>query len=185
MVAGAALIPAAGLHLLRSATALGLGPDTARELLRILSRAAGGEGMVGGQALDLEGEGRALGRTDLDDLHRRKTGALLVASLEMGAVAAGASGPAREAVVRYGRGLGLAFQIADDVLDATASAEALGKNPSDQALEKSTYVALLGVEGARAEARREVAEAVEALRGAGLDSPPLVALARYVVDRKR
>ncbi|TVP77755.1 MAG: polyprenyl synthetase family protein [Gemmatimonadales bacterium] len=183
MRGGGALIPAAGLQLLAAATELGLDPDTKQDLLLVLARAAGGEGMVGGQALDLEGEGRALGREALDDLHRRKTGALLVASLELGAVAAEAPAGVREGLVDYGRALGLAFQIADDVLDATATAEALGKNPSDEALDKSTYVVLLGVDGARREARSEVGRALEAMAEAGLHSSPLEALARYVVER--
>jgi geranylgeranyl pyrophosphate synthase len=185
---GAALIPAAGRHLFRSAEALGIPDGDRRELLRILARAAGGGGMVGGQVLDLEAEGRTLTRERLDELHRRKTGALMEASLEMGAVAAGAAPPVRQAMIRYGRAVGLAFQIADDVLDATASSEALGKAPSDAELAKSTYVLLLGVEGARREARAQVDEALEALRGGNLRSPEaevLEGLARFVVDRDR
>jgi geranylgeranyl pyrophosphate synthase len=185
---GAALIPGAGMQLLRGARRLGVGPATSGELLRVLARAAGGGGMVGGQALDLEGEGRALARDELDGLHRRKTGALLEASLELGAVAAGAEPSQREALARYGRAIGLAFQIADDILDATATSDVLGKAPSDQELAKSTYVALLGVEGARAEATARVEEARDALRGAGLAPVPaavLEALARYVVERDR
>lgn len=139
--------------------------------------------MVGGQALDLDGEGRALGRAELDDLHRRKTGALLAASLELGAVAGAAPPGQRAALVRYGREIGLAFQIADDVLDATESTEALGKRPSDADLDKSTYVRLLGVEGARREAGARVEAATSALRGAGLDAPELGALARFVIER--
>lgn len=184
-LAGAALIPAAGLHLLRVARELELGDERRRDLLRVLAVAAGGEGMVGGQAMDLEGEGKALRRDVLDDLHARKTGALLTASLEMGAVAAGASASRRTAVARYGQAIGLAFQIADDVLDATATADALGKNPSDVELDKSTYVALLGVDGARREAQTHVGRAIQALDEAGLDAPELVALARYVVERDR
>jgi geranylgeranyl pyrophosphate synthase len=186
--AGATLIPAAGLQLLWSARGMGIPEAEARELLRILARAAGGGGMVGGQALDLEGEGRSLGREELDGLHRRKTGALLEASLELGAVAAGADPPLRLAMTRYGRAIGLAFQIADDILDATATREVLGKAPSDTALDKSTYVALLGVEGARAEARSQVDLALEALQTPGLRLPAaavLEELARFVVERDR
>ncbi len=185
---GAVLIPAAGLQLLRGAQGLGVDPATTAELLRVLARAAGGGGMVGGQALDLEGEGRALARDELDGLHGKKTGALLEASLELGAVAAGAEPSQREALARYGRAIGLAFQIADDILDATATSDVLGKAPSDQELAKSTYVALLGVEGARSEAIARVEEAREALRGAGFEPAPaavLEALARYVVERDR
>ena len=141
--------------------------------------------MVGGQWLDLRGEGRALGPDDLDDLHRRKTGALLTASLVVGAVAAGATDRVRDGLTAYGRAIGLAFQIADDILDATASAEALGKNPSDAELDKSTYVSLHGLADAAARARAEVDGARGALARAGIASPPLEALARYVVERDR
>jgi geranylgeranyl pyrophosphate synthase len=184
-VGGAALIPAAGLEAWRAARLLGCPDAAAREVVRILARAAGAGGMVGGQALDLEGEGRALSRGELDTLHRAKTGALLTASLAMGAVAGGAEPPRRAALERYGRAIGLAFQVADDVLDATADEGALGKRPSDQALEKSTYVRLHGVDGARAEARALVAEALAALDGARIPSPALRALARFVVERDR
>jgi geranylgeranyl diphosphate synthase, type II len=182
-VGGAALIPGAGIQLWTAARALGVEDPVARELLALLARAAGGGGMVGGQVLDLEGEGKALGREALDRLHRAKTGALLTASLLLGGMAGGARGARLEALERYGRAIGLAFQVADDILDATATAEALGKEPSDQGLEKSTYVRLLGVEGARAEAHRLVEEALAALDDGGIRSPALVALARYVVER--
>jgi geranylgeranyl pyrophosphate synthase len=141
--------------------------------------------MVGGQWVDLEGEGRTLGAEALDGLHRMKTGALLAASLLVGATAAGAPGPTLAALERYGRAIGLAFQIADDILDATQSAEALGKNPSDAALQKSTYVALYGLEDAERRARAQVDEALEALAGSGVRAPALEALALYVVERRR
>jgi geranylgeranyl pyrophosphate synthase len=141
--------------------------------------------MVGGQWLDLEAEGRALAPAELDDLHRRKTGALLAASLEMGALAAGASTRVVEALRAYGRAIGLAFQIVDDVLDATQPAAQLGKNPSDAVHGKSTYVALHGLEEARRRAAAESELAVGTLAGAGLGAPMLVALARYVVERDR
>jgi geranylgeranyl pyrophosphate synthase len=183
-VGAAALMPLAGLVVLDAARRLGLPADTGRELLCTLAQAAGGGGMVGGQALDLMGEGRTLTREELDALHRGKTGALLTASLRMGALAAQAPAHVTQALEAYGRGIGLAFQIADDILDATADAEVLGKEPSDAHRGKSTYVVLLGVQGARQEAEGLVGEAVGALRGAGLHSPPLEALAHYMVDRK-
>lgn len=181
---GATLIPAAALQAWRAARGLGCGPDDARAVVGHLLEAAGAGGMVGGQWLDLEGEGQALGAEELDGLHRRKTGALLAASLLVGAAAAGAPAGQQAALLRYGRAIGLAFQIADDILDATQSAETLGKNPSDAALEKSTYVALYGLEEARARARAQVDEALAALAEAGVDAPALEALARYVVERR-
>ena len=183
MIAGAALIPAAALQALRAATALGAEPPRARRVARLVMQAAGAGGMVGGQWLDLLGEDARLTPPELDELHRLKTGALLTASLAVGAAAAGAPEEKREALGAYGRAIGLAFQIADDVLDATASAETLGKNPSDADLGKSTYVSLYGLEPARVEARALVEQALTALGDAGVRSPPLEALARYVVER--
>jgi len=183
--AGAALIPAAALQAFRASEALGCDPERAAAVTQALMEAAGAGGMVGGQWVDLLGEGRALGPEELDGLHRRKTGALLQASLAMGALAAGASRDVQSALRAYGAAIGLAFQIADDILDATQSAETLGKNPSDAALEKSTYVALYGLDEARRRAEAEVQRALDALDAARLDAPMLAALAHYVVDRQK
>ncbi len=182
---GVALIPAAALQALRASRALGCDEDRARRVARTLMEAAGAGGMVGGQWLDLLGEGRALGAEELDGLHRRKTGALLAASLVVGGLAAGSSASVERALHAYGRAIGLAFQIADDILDATRSAESLGKNPSDLALGKSTYVALYGLDEARDRAEAEVERAVEALESVDLEGGALTALARYVVERGR
>jgi geranylgeranyl pyrophosphate synthase len=185
MRAGAALIPAAALQALRACTALGCPDATGREVTRCLLEASGAGGMVGGQWVDLLGEGQALGADDLDALHRMKTGALLAAALVMGATAAGADTATRDALERYGRAIGLAFQIADDILDATASAETLGKNPSDAELDKSTYVSLYGLDEARRQAQSQVDEALAALAGAGIEAPALEALGPFVVEREK
>jgi geranylgeranyl pyrophosphate synthase len=141
--------------------------------------------MVGGQALDLRAEGARLDAAALDHLHALKTGALLTASLVIGGLAGGAPPRLVDALAAYGRAIGLAFQITDDVLDATGSAEELGKHPSDTALEKTTYVALHGVEAASARAAAEVTRARAALDEVGIDDPALHALASYVVERRR
>lgn len=185
VLAGAALIPAAARQALRAARALGRDESAARSVARALLEAAGANGMVGGQWLDLEGEGARLTGPELDTLHGLKTGALLAASLVMGAMAAGADEGTVGALKAYGTAIGLAFQIADDVLDATASADVLGKNPSDATLDKSTYVSLHGLDAARAEARDVVGSALAALDQAGLDAPALRALAHYVIERDR
>ena len=182
--AGAALIPAAALQAWRAAGALGCAPPVARAVVARLLEAAGGGGMVGGQWVDLDGEGKALDCEELDGLHRRKTGALLAASLLMGATAAGAPAAALSALEAYGWAIGLAFQIADDILDATQQADVLGKNPSDAALRKSTYVSLYGLDEARRRARAQVDAALDALARSALDAPALEALARYVVARR-
>jgi geranylgeranyl pyrophosphate synthase len=146
--------------------------------------------MVGGQVLDLLAEGRTLAAAELDELHGRKTGALLLAALRMGGLAAGASARELAALDVFGRAVGLAFQITDDLLDATGTAEHLGKNPSDAALRKSTYVSVHGLDEARRRARQEVTRAREALSGAGLgversEAAPLHALADFAVTRGR
>lgn len=185
LLAAAVLIPAAALQAWRGALSLGLEAELASRLVEALTTAAGSRGMVGGQALDLLGEGESLDLEELDRLHRMKTGALLTAALRIGGLAARAQPEAQAALEEFGGRIGLAFQIADDVLDATSDRGTLGKDPSDQALEKSTYVALLGVEGARKAARREVKEARRALDRAGLDAPALHALADFVAARER
>jgi geranylgeranyl pyrophosphate synthase len=185
MRAGAALIPAAALRTLQACADLGCSKDTQRAVTQALLEASGAGGMVGGQWIDLLGEGQAFDAVTLDGLHRLKTGALLEASLVMGGLAAGAAHGVQTSLREYGAAIGLAFQIADDILDATQSAETLGKNPSDAALEKSTYVALYGLDEARARAQNEVARALAALESAGLEAPMLGALARYVVEREK
>ncbi len=185
MRAGAALIPGAALQAWSASAALGHPPEHARRITLVLLQASGAGGMVGGQWADLLAEDLALSPEELDALHRRKTGALLAASLVMGALAAEAAEHVVQALREYGEAVGLAFQIADDILDATQVAETLGKNPSDAALGKSTYVALHGLAAAEARARAEVARAVRALERAGVSAPRLVALAEYIVARDR
>lgn len=185
ILGGLALIPAAGLRAWSAAQALGLPDEAARDIVSVLMQAAGASGMVGGQVLDLEGEESVLDEAALTDLHRRKTGALLTASLELGAIAAEADSGRRGALREYGRAIGLAFQVADDILDATATADELGKNPSDAALGKSTYVAIHGLPEAKRRAEVLVAEALDALASAQIESEVLRGLAAYVVERKK
>jgi len=180
MVALAARVLASGM------AALALPPERRRAIALELFRAAGAGGMIGGQVLDLAAEGRRIPVAELADVHRRKTGALIAASCVIGALAAGASAPPAhlDAVRAYGEAIGLAFQIADDVLDATGTSAQLGKTPGkDAAHAKSTFVTVLGVAAARDEAQRLAAQAVDRLREAGLVSPVLVALAHFIVTR--
>ncbi len=178
MVALGARVLDAGL------AALALEPSRRRAIALELFRAAGAGGMIGGQALDLEAEGLRLPAAGLEGVHRRKTGALIAAACVIGGLAAGAPPAACEALRDYGGDVGLAFQIYDDVLDATATSDQLGKTAGkDAALAKSTFVTLLGVGAARAEAERLAARAVDRLRQAGLVSPTLAELAHYIVTR--
>ncbi|OAJ66941.1 polyprenyl synthetase family protein [Gluconobacter cerinus] len=150
-----------------------------------LARASGAAGMVGGQVIDIRGEGRALPLDEVRRLHALKTGALIRYAAESGAILAGVTDDRRDAIVAYGQNLGTAFQVADDVLDTTASAEELGKTAGkDEASGKSTYVSLLGIDGARAEARRLSDQAREALSSFGAQAAALRALADYVVERR-
>ena len=163
---------------------LALPPERNRAIALELFRAAGAGGMIGGQALDLEAEAKSLPMEALEEVHRRKTGALIAASCVIGGLSADGS-PSHVAGLRaYGAAIGLAFQIADDVLDATATSDQLGKTAGkDAAHAKATFVTLLGVGAARAEAERRAAKAVDHLRDAGLVSPILVELAHYIVTR--
>ena len=155
------------------------------DLIAELARAGGHAGVIAGQVEDLASEGVPPTAEQLQYIHAHKTGDLLVAAVRMGAMAAGADAQAVERLTRYGQTAGLAFQIADDILNATSTADQLGKaTGSDAARGKMTYVALYGVEPARQEARRLVGEAIAALAGLPGDVEPLTALARHVVNRR-
>ena len=181
---GFLLVPVAARLLALSARELRLSSATLGHMAAELFQAGGIEGMVGGQWLDLEAEGRRLALPELIQVHRGKTGALIRAACILGGMAAEAGPRELAALSRYGEDAGLAFQVADDVLDATGTSEELGKPAGrDAELSKSTYVALLGIEGARAEALRLAASAVDHLDGAGVSSEALGALAGYIVNR--
>ncbi|MGH7474984.1 MAG: polyprenyl synthetase family protein [Longimicrobiales bacterium] len=186
MVAGLALIPRAFALLDQAAQDLGLTPETRALLAHELATGAGAAGMVGGQLMDLEAERRRLSAAELEQLQARKTGALLIAALRVGARAAGATTTQLEALTAYGCALGLAFQIADDLLDVTGREAVTGKAAgTDQALEKATFPALLGVDAARRRGWELVQSARDALAPAGLDTPELLALAQFAMDRNR
>jgi len=182
--AGYDMVALAARVLARGLAALDLSAESRREIALELFRAAGAGGMIGGQALDLEAEAKALPVEALAEVHRRKTGALIAASCVIGGLAANGAQSHVEALRAYGEAIGLAFQIADDVLDATATSDQLGKTAGkDAAHAKATFVTLLGVGAARAEAERLAAKAVDHLRDAGLVSPILIELAHYIVTR--
>ncbi len=160
----------------------------AASLSRLLARAAGCQGMAGGQAIDLASVGRALTQEQLETMHRLKTGALLQTSVLMGAACApGLAPPVNVALAGYGARLGLAFQVVDDVLDVTADSATLGKTAGkDAASDKPTFVSLLGIAGARAYAADLLLQAETALARSGLsDTRALAALARAVVHRDK
>ena len=169
--------------------ALGDAPASAgvvRRWLELLGEAIGAAGMAGGQALDLEGETRPLALAELETMHRGKTGGLIRAAVEMAACAGELSAPEVAALARFGEEIGLAFQIYDDVLDVTGETAALGKpQGADERRGKSTYVGLLGLDGARTAARRQLRLALDHLRPFGDRAQALVALAEGIVERSR
>ncbi len=181
---GFLLVPVAALVLSQAARDLVLSPGTLGRMAAELFRSGGIEGMVGGQWLDLEAEGRLLDLDGLMAVHRGKTGALIRGSCVLGGLAAEAPAATIAALAEYGQEIGLAFQIADDVLDVTATTAQLGKSAGkDAAAEKSTYVSVLGIDRARAEATALSAHAVRHLDEAGVPSAALASLAHYIVNR--
>ena len=182
--AGAVMIPIAAHAAHRAARELRLPARACCTIVKVLMQAAGAGGMIGGQLMDLAAEGSALERDDLDSIHAAKTGALISASVRIGGLAAGVDEPGLEALDKYGESIGLAFQIMDDVLDVTGSSDQLGKTAGrDAELGKSTYPALLGVEGALERASSLVFEGCGALREQKMLTGELENLAGFIVSR--
>ena len=180
ILAGDGLLTAAFGQLARAE----LPPQRIVEAVTCLSQAAGPAGMVGGQALDMAGEGRALTREELELLQSLKTGALNSAAAELGCIAAGGSPEQRDQVRRYAQALGRAFQVRDDMLDVISTDQELGKPVgSDRANEKSTFVTALGLDGCAAYVGELTKSAIDAL--AGFDQPDFhIWLARQMAERK-
>lgn len=154
------------------------------ELVQLLARASGMSGMVLGQAIDLAAVNHQLDLTQLENMHQHKTGALIRASVLMGAVAMGASAAQREALERYAGAIGLAFQVQDDILDVIGDTATLGKQQgADAALNKPTYVSLLGLEAAVARAQALHQEALQALSGLGESADYLRQISAYIIQR--
>lgn len=151
-----------------------------------IASCAGSRGMVGGQVVDMESEGdRNIDIATVQYIHTHKTGALIKASVVAGALLGGASGRQLEAITRYGEAAGLAFQIADDILDVVGTTEEIGKDAgSDAARGKATYPAVIGLSAAKEEAGAMMSEALQALELFGAEADPLREIARYIVQRK-
>ena len=158
--------------------------DTRRiEAIRALSKAAGVYGMVGGQVVDLASEGKQISREQLEHLYALKTGALLGVSAELGCIAGGADTALRQAAQHYTSAVGLAFQITDDILDVAGDQQALGKPVgSDEQNEKTTFVSLLGLSGARQAAEAQIADAQRAVAEIP-DNSFLIRLAEMILSR--
>jgi geranylgeranyl diphosphate synthase type II len=163
----------------------GMEPERILKVIRILVKAAGYRGMIGGQAIDLECENRPADLPTVEYMHILKTGALISGSLEAGAILGGGTPEQVTLLTRYGHHLGLAFQITDDLLDIEGDVELMGKQPgSDVAKNKKTYPALLGVARSKEAAREHVDEALKALDTFDDKAEPLRAIARYLLVRK-
>jgi farnesyl diphosphate synthase len=186
MLAGDAM-QALAFEVLTPEQETGMPPALQARLCGLLARSAGHAGMAGGQAIDLASIGRALDEDALRDMHRRKTGALLQASVQMGAACGPCSAQAWQALGDYGAAIGLAFQVVDDILDVTQASETLGKTAGkDQDHNKPTYVSLLGLQAARqhAEELRQQAHAALGRSGLGAAAGWLAVLADKVVERE-
>lgn len=156
------------------------------KMVQMLAQASGAQGMCIGQALDLQAENRLVSVQELEEIHRNKTGALMRCAIRLGALAAGEKGLAvLPQLDRYADAVGLAFQVQDDILDIVSDTATLGKpQGSDQQLNKSTYPALLGLQGAIDKAQSLLQEALQALEAIPYNTESLEEFARYVVERK-
>jgi len=184
ILAGDALLTEAFILLSRAEE--GAQPAARLRVIQEIAHASGSRGMVGGQVVDMESEGKdEIDLATLSYIHTHKTGALIRASVRAGALLGGASEESLAALSRYGEAIGLAFQIADDILDVEGTTEELGKDAgSDQARGKATYPALVGLEASKARARELVQMALDALAGFDERAEPLRAIASYIVKRK-
>ena len=154
------------------------------EVIRLIAAAAGSRGLIGGQVIDLESEGKDIDNALLDYIHTHKTGSLITASVLLGALLAGSSSEQTACLREYGTAIGLAFQITDDILDVTESTQTLGKTAgSDQNKNKATYPALHGLEEARKKQHALYADALSALHAFDEKAEPLRGIARYIIER--
>jgi geranylgeranyl diphosphate synthase type II len=186
ILAGDALLTLAFEVLSAAPAAEGLDGRRWRRVIHELALAAGHRGMIEGQMRDMAAEGRILDRRALEAMHRLKTGAMIVAAVRMGAIVAGASGAVLEKLDDYAQHLGLAFQVADDILNVQGDPALMGKAVGTDAVRrKSTYPSILGLAASRDLAVELVDRALRALESFANTAEPLRAIARYVIDRQR
>ncbi len=184
ILAGDALLTEAFRLLADPEANRGVDPGVTLRVIETVARCAGSHGMVGGQVVDMESEGKPIDFATLQYIHTRKTGALFLASIQAGAWLGGGSDEQMTALTRYGETAGLAFQIADDILDIIGDQAQIGKDVgSDLARGKATYPALLGLSEARRRADELRDLALAAIKPLGAPAEPLRAIARYIVDR--
>jgi len=163
-----------------------LSPAARLEIISVIARAAGPLGMAGGQYLDVLNEDREVSADQLRTIHRSKTGALITASALVGGIAGGATADQKKMLSEYGNAIGLAFQIADDILNVEATTEQLGKAAgSDAERGKATYPAIFGLALSKEMAAEAAESAIQALQGFGDSAQPLRDLARYTINRTK
>ena len=185
ILAGDALLTTAFTILSDPLLSKGIPPDRALEIIHEIGLGSGPYGMVGGQQMDIESEGKGIGLRVLEQLHGKKTGALIQASVRAGGIAGGATRAQLLALTRYAAKAGLAFQIADDILDVEGNIEEAGKaTGKDIAQNKNTYPALIGLDESKALETELVAEAIEALHEFDEGADPLRMIAGYIVERR-
>lgn len=185
ILAGDALLTEAFNLLARRDLMPGVPPECLLDITREVSEAAGWFGMVAGQVLDVRSEGKTVDLKTLQQIHRLKTGAMIRVSLRAGAILSGAPAAALASLSDYGRQIGLAFQIADDILNVEGDRALLGKGTgSDAARGKVTFPSLLGIEASRARAKALIGEAVASLASFDERAAPLRSIALYILERK-
>jgi geranylgeranyl diphosphate synthase type II len=185
VLAGDALLTEA-FHLMSNREIVAtVAPEALLRTIREISHAAGFYGMIGGQVIDLESEGKDADLETLDYIHRHKTEALLTVSIRSGAILAGASDADLAALSEYGRGIGLAFQITDDILDIEGDRETLGKDTGrDAAHRKVTFPSLLGIDVSRKRAQESIDEALSKIAHFDDKADPLRMIAKFIIERK-
>lgn len=184
ILAGDGLLTGAFQTMSHGALEHGIDLEMSMEIIREISQTAGFSGLVGGQVMDIESEGRAADLPTVEYIHTHKTGALILASLRIGAKLGGASSDKLEAITRYGERIGLAFQIVDDILDVIGESSTLGKEVgSDEARKKATYPGVVGIEESKRLAENLVKEAIAHLTILEEKAEPLEEIARYLVRR--
>lgn len=184
ILAGDALLSTSFEHVARETN--GVAPERIVDIIVRLGKSVGPVGLAGGQVMDLECEGKTgITLKDLTWIHTHKTAALLQVAVATGAILGGATPEEVKACEKYALDIGLAFQVADDILDVTASTEDLGKTAGkDQNTDKTTFPKIMGLEESRIEAKRLIDEAKESLAPFGDRAGPLLALADYIINRK-
>lgn len=164
----------------------GVPADRVLEVTRLIARATGTHGMIGGQVLDTLAEGKDVELSDVEQIHRRKTGALLETSVVVGGILGGASKDEVDALRAYGRNIGLAFQVADDILDLTGDSEKLGKSTgSDLRQKKATYPSVIGIDRSGELGNKAVEDALSAISAFDERAEPLRGIARFIMERDK